>query len=320
MNNTDLNTSFLITGGAGRVVSCIPALEKYHRLNPEDDFKVLIGAWGSLLWSHPLLQDRVVDPDQKDLYDHYVKNYNLVSPEPYHLHGFYNQQLSLAEAFDKLINNTNDHSDLTKANLYLTEFEIENAKGFIEKIKDETGKSKVIVFQPFGSGVKFINRKPIDSSNRSFTVENYLDLVNNITEDAIILYASEFKFKHPSDNKTIAFDGFGPYHRSLMSFIYNCDLFVGCCSVGQHIARAFDKKGILLYGATNEKSFSYPDHFGIFRKAGVEPKFSPWRIAGLDSEMADRHNDNIMNFDQEDILSIAGLINKELYNETNSNV
>ena len=36
------NTTFVISGGAGRVVTAIPALEKYHRLNPDDDFKVLI--------------------------------------------------------------------------------------------------------------------------------------------------------------------------------------------------------------------------------------------------------------------------------------
>ena len=42
------NTTFVISGGAGRVVTAIPALEKYHRLNPHDDFKVLVHGWVDL--------------------------------------------------------------------------------------------------------------------------------------------------------------------------------------------------------------------------------------------------------------------------------
>ena len=36
-----MNKTFIINGGAGRVISAIPALEKFHRKNPENDFKVL---------------------------------------------------------------------------------------------------------------------------------------------------------------------------------------------------------------------------------------------------------------------------------------
>jgi len=55
---TKSNTTFIITGGAGRVIAAVPALEKFARLNPDDDFKVLVYGWESLFWSHPLLQDR----------------------------------------------------------------------------------------------------------------------------------------------------------------------------------------------------------------------------------------------------------------------
>ena len=53
------NTTFVISGGAGRVVTAIPALEKYHRQNPDDDFKVLVHGWIDLFWSHPLLQLKI---------------------------------------------------------------------------------------------------------------------------------------------------------------------------------------------------------------------------------------------------------------------
>ena len=40
-----MNTTFLLSGGAGRIIAAIPALEKYHRLNPDDDFRVVIYGW-----------------------------------------------------------------------------------------------------------------------------------------------------------------------------------------------------------------------------------------------------------------------------------
>ena len=48
-----MNTTFIINGGAGRVVASIPVLEKFARLNPDDDFRILISGWENLFWSHP---------------------------------------------------------------------------------------------------------------------------------------------------------------------------------------------------------------------------------------------------------------------------
>ena len=40
------HTVFHIDGGAGRVIAAIPALLKFHKNNPNDDFKVLVGGCG----------------------------------------------------------------------------------------------------------------------------------------------------------------------------------------------------------------------------------------------------------------------------------
>jgi len=60
-----MNKTFYINGGAGRVISAIPALEKFHYLNPNNDFKVLVAGWESLYYSHPLLQNRTFSINQK---------------------------------------------------------------------------------------------------------------------------------------------------------------------------------------------------------------------------------------------------------------
>ena len=35
-------TVFVIDGGAGRAIAAIPALRKFHRLNPKKDFRILV--------------------------------------------------------------------------------------------------------------------------------------------------------------------------------------------------------------------------------------------------------------------------------------
>ena len=54
-----MNTTFIIDGGAGRVINSIPALEKYYKLNPEDDFNIIVHGWESVFWSNSKLQKRV---------------------------------------------------------------------------------------------------------------------------------------------------------------------------------------------------------------------------------------------------------------------
>jgi hypothetical protein len=107
-------------------------------------------------------------------------------------------------------------------------------------------------------------------------------------------------------------DPHADYFRRLMGLIYHCDLFVGCDSVGQHIARASNKPGIILMGGTDERNYSYPNHFTIVRKEDRTPVYSPWRLSDIDVEFADRANDDIMNFDEEEFSSILELVNSHL--------
>ena len=75
-----MKTTFIITGGAGRVITAIPALEKYQRLNPKDDFKVIVHGWDCLYWSHPILQTRTFGISQKGLFDSIIRNSIIVNP------------------------------------------------------------------------------------------------------------------------------------------------------------------------------------------------------------------------------------------------
>jgi hypothetical protein len=296
-----MNTTFLLSGGAGRIIATIPALEKFHRLNPTDDFKVLIYGWENLYWNHPLLQSRTYGVGQKGIFDLVVKDSRLVSPEPYHNYYYYNQQINLAEAFDADINKTIDHSDLTSPNLYCHSGEVKTARKMIDEAKQQKNKKKFIVFQPYGSGIQLVNNRPLDSSGRSLDVDDALKLGQLLSQDAVVLYFGSNDFIHPGDNFMLNAKNIpGADLRFYMAMISQCDYFVGVDSVGQHMARAFNKPGLVIMGSTFEQNVSYPGYFKFYRN-GVKPTYNPIRIGGIDCEFADRANDNIMIFNDKQI-------------------
>jgi len=310
-----MNTTFIINGGAGRVVASIPVLEKFARLNPDDDFRILISGWENLFWSHPTLQKRSFSLNQKGVFENFIKNNRLVCPEPYYVHGYYNQQLSLSEAFDEEINSTRDHGDLEIPKLYISPYELQGITRIIHELKKNYNKSKIIVFQPFGSGCNKNSGVPIDRSNRSLLYHQYVQLAEKISKDCLIVYFGQKDLKFPTDSVTVSLDQYNADLRMYMSLISQCDYFIGCDSLGQHIARAFNKPGTVIMGSTIEKNVSYPDHFRILRKAGRMPTYDPIRINHFDSEFANRDNDGIMDFTNEELENFANVINMDLYNE-----
>lgn len=311
-----MNTTFAINGGAGRVIAAIPALEKYHRLNPQDDFRVLVHGWQDLYWSHPLLQDRTIGIHQKNIFRDYVKNNRLVTPEPYYIHDYYNQKISLAEAFDREINQTTDHKDLTKPNLYISSYEKQSVNRIINEFKQLHKKNRVVVFQPYGSSMSLANGFPHDNSNRSLLAKDYLTIGNFLYEkDCLVFFFGGLELKHPEDKFSTDIARFNPDLRMFMSLISECDYFVGCDSVGQHMARAFDKPGSIFMGSTFEKNVSYPNYFRFFRHGGKTPVYSPIRLGGVDSDFTERMNDGIMNFTSEEIERACQIILKDVYDE-----
>lgn len=303
-----MNTTFLLSGGAGRIIAAIPALEKFHRLNPTNDFRVIIYGWESLYWNHPLLQSRTYGVGQKGIFNLVVKDSRLISPEPYHNYFYYNQQINLAEAFDADINKTIDHSDLTSPSLYCHSGEVKTVQKMIHEAKQQKNKKKFIVYQPYGSGIQLVDNRPFDSSGRSLDVDDALKLGQLMSQDAVVLYFGPNDFIHPRDNFMLNAKNIpGADLRFYMAMISQCDYFVGVDSVGQHMARAFNKPGLVIMGSTFEQNVSYVDYFKFYRN-GVKPTYSPIRIGGIDCEFADRANDNVMVFNDHQIQEMYSIV------------
>jgi hypothetical protein len=311
-----MNTTFIINGGAGRVITAIPALEKFHRLNPKNDFRVIVHGWQDLYWSHSVLQPRTVGIHQKNIFEEYVKNYNLICPEPYYIHDYYTQKISMAEAFDRQINDTVDHKDIGKPNLYLSTYERQSIIRIINEFKQIHKKNKVVVFQPYGSTMALMNNRPYDSSNRSLDVDDYLKIGEFLNDkDCLVFFFGPPELKHPGDKFSPDMSNFKPDLRMYMALISQCDYFVGCDSVGQHMARAFNKPGTVFMGSTFEKNVTYEDHFKIIRKTGQLPIYSPIRLGGVESDFTDRLNDGIMNLTAQEINSACQSILKDVFDE-----
>lgn len=307
-----MNRTFILNGGAGRVVAAIPALEKFHRLNPDNDFKVFVYGWESLYWSHPILQSRTFSIAQKGIFENFIRNSDLLVPEPYDRRSYYTQQKSMMEVFDEEINVTDDHSDLRAPSLFLQKQEISSAKFIIDQKKKEQNKDKVIVIQPYGSGIKMINERPYDTTIRSLDVDDYLRIVKDLSKDYLVIYFGDKDFVHPGDD--VSWKPCNDLNADLrfwMACINYCDYFLGVDSLGQHIARAFNKPGTVIMGSTIEKNVSYLGHFRFYRN-GLIPTYNPIRVGAVDCEFADRLNDNLMDFTEEQLKTLCNNVRNHL--------
>ena len=304
---------FTLDGGAGRAISAIPALEKYAKAHPDEDWKIVIGGWDTLFFGNPLLQDRTFSMDVKGLFETVIKDSEIVHPEPYTQWEYYNQQCSLAEAFDKVINQTDDHSDLGKPNMYLCKAEEKGAANALASVKAKQNKDITIVVQPFGRSARVDNGDIVDDSSRSIEPHVYYKLVKKLSQKYNIIFMGEGEFaKEVEEEDSYSEKPEIPDIRAWAAIIEASDYFIGCDSMGQHMARAFNIPGTVILGSTYAENITYSDYFQIIENENVEKTYSPIRAVGFDSHLADRLNDGLMNFDDDQINQIYNKIVKDI--------
>jgi hypothetical protein len=293
---------FVINGGAGRVICALPALQKYYKKHGPD-FYILSESGIDFFVGHPELQDLAFELNHKGLFENIIKPNDLVSIEPYREHGYYNQKRSLSESFDKLINNTEDHSDLEKPKIVLSKLEEINALDAINNVKEHHKKKKTVVIQPFGRGCTLHKSGyTIDPSSRSLSTDDYFYISEKIRKKYNLITFSELKF---DNDQNMYVD---TNIRQWSAIIEAADYFIGVDSVGQHMAYAFNKPGSIILGSTFAENISYPNHFNILEKKDVKKKYSPIRIHGLDGELIDRYNDTCMDFTKQELDDITNKI------------
>ncbi|MDB4348955.1 hypothetical protein OAA64_01375 [bacterium] len=298
---------FSISGGAGRVLCSIPALLKHHQ-NEGDNFYIFAESGLEFFVGIKELQDLAFTPETKGIFENYIKPNIMVTPEPYRNRGYYNQEKNLIEAFDAEINNSEDHSDLEKIKIVLNKDEEINAVDAMNNAKAQQGKEKTIVIQPFGRSAQPKQAEIIDNMSRSLSLNTYINIVNALQKKYNVIYMGEFL---EVEDKTFKIQ---TNLRQWAAIIEAADYFVGCDSVGQHMAHAFDKPGTVILGSTFAENITYPDHFQIIQKTPVDIRYFPIRLLehGIDGDIANRYNDTCMDFTKEEEQDIIDKILKDI--------
>jgi len=287
-----------IDGGIGRILCSIPALLKYHKLNPDKEWYVIVPAWDYLFWGIPELQERCFHCETKGIEKLWLNADEVISPEPYRVPKYYRNEISLAESFDLEINKTNDHSDLPDLDFYCSSPEVDIAYGTIKSAKEIQGKNKTIVIQPYGSTATKKDYGIVDFTNRSIPEDFYEILVNKLMENYNVIYMG-----YPSlhDKKSFMPDSSAVGMREWAAIIQYCDYFIGCDSCGQHMAKAVGTNASVFVAGTHEINVSYPNDFHIIKK---DLPFYPdaMRISGFASNLSSRLNEQRAEFSEDEIL------------------
>jgi len=300
-----------VNGGAGRVIASIPALEELDR---RGDLAGIVCEGGmEVFLGHPTLQDKAFDVNHKGLFESLIKDNEIITTEPYRDREYYNQRSSLQQSFwwDILGERTSKN---IKPTFVLSKTEEMGAIGILGQVKQQHQKEKTIVIQPFGRSSNMGPGVVFDSSSRSIEQATFIELVGELSKDYNIIYMGEHKLD------VVNLPLFQPQEtvplRVWAAVIEASDYFIGCDSVGQHMAYAFNKPGTVICGSTFPINITYPDHFNIIEKKDANRAYSPIRICGFGCEEADRLNDTLMDFSKEELKSIIANIRSHIKKTT----
>jgi ADP-heptose:LPS heptosyltransferase len=307
--------AFFVNGGAGRVICSIPAFEKYAEANPNDDFIIVCEGGTDFFKGHPKLDGRVYDHWHKRLFQEHIKDRICVSPEPYRVWHYYNQKCNLSQAYDIEINGLSEPRELQKPSIELNKTEVIQGYNIVQEIKSVTKKDKVLVVQPFGRSVEQMGEFIADSSSRSMPLTAVVDIVNDLKKDYAVVIMSEYHFPVEENEEKTKFPIARPQIQDMRvwaAVIDVADHFLGCDSMGQHIARALDKTATVVVGSTYPENISYPNHkdFDILDIGNGRREYSPIRIT-MD-ETIDRFNDSAMEMDKEQIKQVTASVRKRM--------
>ena len=292
--------AFFINGGAGRVLCSIPALERYAKDSGDKDFVVVCESGMEFYRGHPVLHKHAFEVWHKGLFEHSLKDKDIVSPEPYRVNEYFNQKCSLAQGFDIIINELDELRVLPHPEIDLSKEELVRGYQSLQEIKSATKKNKILIFQPFGRSVQQMGPAVYDSTSRSIEPQNVISIIQALRKEYGIIIMSQTPINLPDDEKHPVAVPQENDLRMWATMIHNADHFLGCDSLGQHIAKALGTTATVVIGSTYPINISYPDDkdFDIIDIGKDKRIYSPIRLT-MDDERDRANNDSIIMTDKE---------------------
>lgn len=302
-----MKKAFFINGGIGRVLCSIPALEYYVK-NTDSDVVIVVEAWLDLFLLSPILKDNVYPVNHKNLFKDKLLDKQLITVEPYRLNEYFTQKANLIQAFDIIINNLTEIPETKTLNISLGKSDEIVGYNLNNQIRNQLGKEKTVVFQPFGSGAKLEGSIIIDESGRSFEQGDAINIIEQLSEDYCVIVMSTFKIPYEF-SKRVAH----PENVSILQWagiIDAADYFLGCDSIGQHYANALGKKATVVIGSTFPENISYPNNinFNIIDNGKDLRTYSPLRISH--DIFTERANEPLMLLNNKTISEIINSVKK----------
>lgn len=284
-----MNTTLLIDGGLGRVITAIPALEKFVKSNP--NCNIVTYGWTAILFGNKIITNNIVDNSTKGLFNR-IKDTKIIKPEPYYNSDYLNGKINLADAWNQEINGDNEKMPIPR--LFFKKDELKKASAV-----KKTNHKKIIAFQPFGSTAVISDKDVQDNTYRSLGVNLVRGIVDGLRKNNYGIWLMTDKVI-PFIQKNEVLDYFPTDTREMAAAISLCDYFLGIDSSGQHIARAFDKPGSIIMGGSNPTNVSYPDFFNILNDR-PDRCYMPYRITEFDWWLSELQNDSVLDFNKKEI-------------------
>jgi hypothetical protein len=310
-----MKKAFFINGGAGRVLCSIPALE-YYKENTDPDVVIVSEAWHELFLSSKL-RNNIWPVGSKELFKTVLKDREIISPEPYRLNAYFNQRVNLIQAFDMLINNVDETVESKPINLDLGKADQIYGYNLVGQVKQQMKKDKVVVFQPFGSGVKIDGNFVFDESGRSFELSDVFRIVDDLSKDYAVILMTNLKI--PTDRPMGAAIPEGASLLQWTGVVNAADYFLGCDSMGQHFAHALGKPATVVIGSTFPENISYPGNkdFTIIDNGKENRVYVPYRVT--QDPARERHNEDNMILNEENYKKIMKSIADKIGKPESSN-
>lgn len=274
--------AYYIDGGAGRVLSSVPAFLKRERT--DKNFVILCAGWSDILFLYPELINKTFDINQRGVFESVIDNCSeIIHLEPYFNKNYFSCAKNLYEAFDELINQTNDHSDLEFTSPSYSRLEQARVRNVLNDPSLDKNK-KTVVIQPYGSSAVNDNGYIYDASNRSIPHDLYIKIVEFLSKKYNLIFFGNTALISDSDIYT-----FKPELsiREWGCLIKNSDYFIGCDSLGQHYSYMQNIDATVFIGTTNKQNVLGKDFFHVVENNYEGKKYYPIRLAYLDTRMCE---------------------------------
>jgi len=203
--------------------------------------------------------------------------------------------------------------ELNKPFINLSKDELLVGRKLVNEVKEKIKKDKVICIQPFGRGIEILDDTPIDVTARSFEFKDLKKILKKLEKDYAIIIMSEMKMELKGEglkNEVAMPEGLS--QRQWAGLIKYCDHFLGCDSLGQHLAYAVGTPTTAVIGSTFPVNVSYPGKEGIkIVDLGMNDRqYDPIRITV--DETVNRHNEKLMTMDDAIQDYVIGVIKGEI--------